>query len=103
MVETLDQVLLRIEVVVGVSHRDARLCGDGGHRRAVVPALVEQAEGSLDDARSGLLALRWLVISAQRGVGVYHVTSRLPSARRAGAQALCACGGRRVRVALVHP
>src|SRR5215211_1135603 len=56
LVEGLNQIFLRAEVVVGFTERHARLLCDGAHRRFVVPTLAKHLEGSLEDQRFGLIA-----------------------------------------------
>ena len=56
LIEGLNQVFLRAEVLVSVTERYARLLGDGAHRGFVVPTLAKHLESSFQDQRLGLIA-----------------------------------------------
>src|SRR5215212_6980173 len=60
LIEGLNQIFLRAEVVVGVTERYARLLGNGAHRRFVVPTLAKHLQGSLEDQRFRLITFEGL-------------------------------------------
>jgi hypothetical protein len=57
-VQLLDQVVLGGEVVVGVTHRHARLLRDEAHGRRFVPALAKRGERHLAQPGTRALAFR---------------------------------------------
>ena len=57
LVVRLDQVILGLEIVVGVTQRYAGVLGDGAHRRSVVTVLPESAQRAVDDTFLGPFAL----------------------------------------------
>ena len=59
----LDEVLLRLEVVVRVAHRNAGSLGNGPHGGRRVALLLQQLEGRIEDLRPRQLGL----LRAQRG------------------------------------
>src|SRR5690606_35718637 len=58
LIERLDEVILRAEVVIGIAERNAGALGNGPHRRLIIAALAEEIERSLEDARPRLRTLR---------------------------------------------
>ena len=56
LIESLDQIFLRAEVVVSVTERHARLLGNRAHRRFLVPTLAKHLQSSFKDQRLGLIA-----------------------------------------------
>src|SRR6185369_8160605 len=66
LIEGLDEIFLRVEVVVGVTERHAGFLGHSAHRGFVVPTLAKHLEGSLEDQRLRLIAfdgLRCLLLT----------------------------------------
>src|SRR5438552_2400858 len=60
LIERLNQMLLRTEIVIRIAERDTRLVGNRAHRCPLISALAKQIEGSIKYQRAGLLALRSL-------------------------------------------
>jgi hypothetical protein len=56
MVESLDEVFLRVKVVISISEREIRLPGNRAHRRLLITTLVENLQSSLKDQRFGLVS-----------------------------------------------
>jgi hypothetical protein len=54
LVELLDQLVLVREPVVGVPRGDPCLARDRAHRRAGVPALLEEPQGGVEDQLPGV-------------------------------------------------
>src|SRR5689334_9688074 len=57
LVERLNQILLRVKVVIGVAEREAGLLGDRAHRRFLVTAFTKDLERCFENERLGLIAL----------------------------------------------
>ena len=57
VIERLNQMFLRAEIVVGVAQGYPRLFGDGAHGRLFVSALVKNLQGRIQNERFGLLTL----------------------------------------------
>ncbi len=56
LIEGLDQIFLRAEVVVSISERHAGLFGNGAHRGFLVPTLAKHLQSSFKDQRLRLIA-----------------------------------------------
>ena len=57
MIERLNHVLFRAEVVIGVPERNSGAPGDGPHRCLFVPVIIQEVERAVQDQFTSLLAL----------------------------------------------
>ena len=60
VIERLDQMLFRTEIMIGIPERDTGLLSDRAHGRLLVSAFTQEIERAVKNQRSGLLALHRL-------------------------------------------